>query len=232
MIEPSNTRDELFDEVVQYARDREVPLTTSAIQRKFKLGYFRASRIMEDYESSYPTLQRLKQEQKDAHDTNVVSTKPKESPLLRLKDEADHWMEKAFEQSSKADKLQKFKDYVHDRLDKMEVPVDPESPHKAEGCRIGGRLDYVESKIQRPLINCLAYALRFWEKCPHYRIFYNGDHMINVPSSDGNLKFGHDTWMFMPLESYGYEHIYKGYKDLLDAEEKALLIKYFNTPQQ
>jgi DNA repair exonuclease SbcCD ATPase subunit len=43
------------------------------------------------------------------------------------------------------DKLQKFKYYVHDRLDKMGVPVDPESPHKAAGCRIGGRLDYVES---------------------------------------------------------------------------------------
>lgn len=40
-------------------------------------------------------------------------------------------------------KLQKFKDYVHARLDAAGVPVDPESSHKAEGCRIGGRLDVV-----------------------------------------------------------------------------------------
>jgi len=39
------------------------------------------------------------------------------------------------------DKLQKFKDYVHARLDAAGVPTDPDSPHKAEGCRIGGRLD-------------------------------------------------------------------------------------------
>jgi hypothetical protein len=40
-------------------------------------------------------------------------------------------------------KLQQFKQYVHDRLDAAGVPADPESPHKAEGCRIGGRLDIV-----------------------------------------------------------------------------------------
>lgn len=41
------------------------------------------------------------------------------------------------------DKLQRFKDYVHKRLDDAGVPTDPESPHKAEGCRIGGRLDNI-----------------------------------------------------------------------------------------
>lgn len=38
-------------------------------------------------------------------------------------------------------KLREFKRYVHDRLDVAGVPVDPESSHQAEGCRIGGRLD-------------------------------------------------------------------------------------------
>lgn len=38
-------------------------------------------------------------------------------------------------------KLKRFKEYVHTRLDNAGVPTDPESPHKAEGCRIGGRLD-------------------------------------------------------------------------------------------
>lgn len=41
------------------------------------------------------------------------------------------------------DKLKKFKEYVHDRLDAAGVPVDPESSHKAEWCRIDGRLDIV-----------------------------------------------------------------------------------------
>lgn len=41
------------------------------------------------------------------------------------------------------DNLQAFKAYVHKRLDDAGVPVDPDSPHKAEGCRIGGRLDWV-----------------------------------------------------------------------------------------
>jgi hypothetical protein len=41
------------------------------------------------------------------------------------------------------EKLQAFKDYVHKRLDDAGVSVDPESPHKAAGCRIGGRLDIV-----------------------------------------------------------------------------------------
>lgn len=41
------------------------------------------------------------------------------------------------------DKLAAFKSYVHKRLDDAGVPSDPESPHKSEGCRIGGRLDIV-----------------------------------------------------------------------------------------
>lgn len=38
-------------------------------------------------------------------------------------------------------KSQEFKDYVHKRLDAAGIPADPDSPHRAEGCRIGGRLD-------------------------------------------------------------------------------------------
>jgi hypothetical protein len=40
-------------------------------------------------------------------------------------------------------RLQRFKDYCHARLDAAGVPVDPESAHRAAGCRIGGRLDLV-----------------------------------------------------------------------------------------
>jgi hypothetical protein len=38
-------------------------------------------------------------------------------------------------------RLSAFKAYVHKRLDEAGIPHDPESPHKADGCRIGGRLD-------------------------------------------------------------------------------------------
>lgn len=47
------------------------------------------------------------------------------------------------DQSRKLEALSKFKAYVHKRLDDAGIPVDPESPHRAEGCRIGGRLDIV-----------------------------------------------------------------------------------------
>jgi hypothetical protein len=46
-------------------------------------------------------------------------------------------------------KLAEFKSYVHKRLDDFGVPADPESSHKAEGCRIGGRLDLVLDELKR-----------------------------------------------------------------------------------
>jgi hypothetical protein len=47
-------------------------------------------------------------------------------------------------------KLQAFKDYVHQRLDAMGVPHSvPESEHDKAGCRVGGRLDFVEASHAR-----------------------------------------------------------------------------------
>jgi hypothetical protein len=60
------------------------------------------------------------------------------------------------ELEAERDKLQAFKDYVHARLDAAGVSADPESPHKAEGCRIGGRLDEVFAEIQRLRNECSA----------------------------------------------------------------------------
>lgn len=42
--------------------------------------------------------------------------------------------------------LQKFKRYVHDRLDAAGIPTHPDGPHSKEGCRIGDRLDIALSK--------------------------------------------------------------------------------------
>lgn len=45
-------------------------------------------------------------------------------------------------------KLQAFKDYVHERLDKMGVPENPEpEENEKSGCRIEGRLNYIERKM-------------------------------------------------------------------------------------
>lgn len=69
--------------------------------------------------------------------------------MKTTKEQASLLQSQLTEKDKEIDKLQKFKDYVHERLDKMGVPVDPESPHKAAGCRIGGRLDYIESEVER-----------------------------------------------------------------------------------
>ena len=53
------------------------------------------------------------------------------------------------EKNAEIAKLQAFKDYVHKRLDDAGVERDPESTHKVEGCRIGGRLDLVFTEIAR-----------------------------------------------------------------------------------
>lgn len=43
-----------------------------------------------------------------------------------------------------------FKKYVHERLDKMGVPHDPDPKRTAEtGCRIGSRLNYIEKRLGR-----------------------------------------------------------------------------------
>lgn len=47
----------------------------------------------------------------------------------------------AMRADASVDALQRFKDYVHGRLDAAGVPTHPDGPHSAEGCRIGDRLD-------------------------------------------------------------------------------------------
>jgi NTP pyrophosphatase (non-canonical NTP hydrolase) len=46
-------------------------------------------------------------------------------------------------------KARKFKEFVHERLDKMGVPQNfPDGPHTKDGCRIGDRLDWVEKRLK------------------------------------------------------------------------------------
>ncbi len=47
-------------------------------------------------------------------------------------------------------KLAKFKDYVHRRLDEAGVPAEVPGKHLDEGCRIGGRLDWLIDRALNP----------------------------------------------------------------------------------
>lgn len=52
-------------------------------------------------------------------------------------------------------KLAAFKQYVHDRLDGMGVPHDPDPEHNAaHGCRIEGRLNYLQKRVQKAELAC------------------------------------------------------------------------------
>jgi hypothetical protein len=81
----------------------------------------------------------------------------------------------AVEWKAKAEHLEKFKAYVHQRLDAAGVPVDPESEHKAKGCRIGGRLDWLLTKhdaaiaAQKHLHHTFIFPTRSSEDVAHNR---------------------------------------------------------------
>lgn len=70
-------------------------------------------------------------------------------------------------------------------------------------------------------MNCLAYALRFWEREPTYTLHYNSGHVINLPP-------GASATGFLKAEEFGYCYFGSSFKGLLDDYEEMLLKKYFN----
>ena len=68
-------------------------------------------------------------------------------------------------------------------------------------------------------MNCMNYALDFWQKNPNYLIYYNSDHAINLPIDTKISK------NFLPLESFGYEHVLKSFE--LSENSKEILKLYF-----
>jgi hypothetical protein len=48
---------------------------------------------------------------------------------------------------ARAEKAEKFKAYVHKRLDEMAIPTDPKGEHSAQGCRVGERLDIAAAVV-------------------------------------------------------------------------------------
>jgi hypothetical protein len=75
-------------------------------------------------------------------------------------------------------------------------------------------------------INCLSYALRFWNEHPDYKIWYNSGHCINVPSYVSLAFYGKHK--FLPIEEFGFLYFERAFKDLISREDKELLKKYFN----
>ncbi len=91
--------------------------------------------------------------------------------------------------TAERDKLAAFKAYVHKRLDDAGVPVDPESSHKAEGCRIGGRLDLVFA--ERDTLREQLERIKTGEKPPaihDLRVEYReSDNRFYVYKTDGTF---------------------------------------------
>ena len=68
--------------------------------------------------------------------------------------------------------------------------------------------------------NCLSYALRYWNLYPEYRLYYNSNHVVNLPV---NACIG-----FLPIEDFGYDYFFRWYEDkLIDNIDLALLNLYF-----
>lgn len=66
--------------------------------------------------------------------------------LKKLADIGDSLRTRA---EDRADRLEKFKQWVHSYLDARGVPAHPDGPHSKEGCRIGDRMDLVFAELQR-----------------------------------------------------------------------------------
>lgn len=68
-------------------------------------------------------------------------------------------------------------------------------------------------------MNCLSYALQFWNKNPKYKIYYNHDHCIN-----SNTALNH-PWL--EINEYGLNYFKKSFSDLLNEQDKIFLEEYF-----
>ncbi len=69
-------------------------------------------------------------------------------------------------------------------------------------------------------MNCLQFALRFWNDNRNYKIFYNSDHVINLEQCEQTD--------YLPLEEFGFKNIYNSFRQILTKNDIQLLKKYFN----
>lgn len=68
-------------------------------------------------------------------------------------------------------------------------------------------------------LNCLSYALIFWNDNPNYILLYNSNHVINVPA-------GTEVVGFLGLEEFGIDYFLSSFRELTKTDKK-LLNKYF-----
>lgn len=68
-------------------------------------------------------------------------------------------------------------------------------------------------------MNCLQYALRFWEINNKYKIYYNGDHAVN---SDEKIEGNN----YALLSKYTLNDVLAEFKDLTP-EDIEILKRYF-----
>ena len=74
------------------------------------------------------------------------------------------------------------------------------------------------------MINCLSYALRYWNLYPEYRLYYNSDHVVNLPQNSFCFNYG-----FRPIEDFGYDYFFNWYnRGLINEDDLILLNRYFN----
>ncbi len=83
-----------------------------------------------------------------------------------LSDDPIEWIQRLRDELRETEagvvKAGEFKTYTHERLDRLGAPYEvPESPHTGAGCRVGGRFDWVEQRLERAanLEKLLADAL-------------------------------------------------------------------------
>lgn len=69
-------------------------------------------------------------------------------------------------------------------------------------------------------MNCLGYALRFWERYPEYRLYYNSGHVINSPVLINKEAY-------LPAEDFGYDYFHSAFEGLIDSHEEDILKRYF-----
>ena len=74
------------------------------------------------------------------------------------------------------------------------------------------------------MINCLEYALDFWNENKDYKIQYNSNHCINVPI--GTKIYGFDS-----IEGFGFDYFESWFteQNLISKRTYKLLIDYFRT---
>ncbi len=75
-------------------------------------------------------------------------------------------------------------------------------------------------------INCLSYALRFWEQNKKYKIWYNSGHCINLP--EGMFMPYSKEEAFLPATGFGYCYFSSAFDGLLTKDDERILKLYFN----